>query len=246
MPESQLLFISPDEIQALVRRMELLPQLYRRQQEEQVTCIVPVPVEWLDKARADFLKGRDLDDYLKKQGWSKEDLDLNLSRPEALRMYADARWGPSLEDTFLASKGSHDQVIYSILRVQEPGLARELWIRLEEQEATFAELASTFGEGPESAKKGLIGPIPVGNVIPASLIALIRSLRPGEVHPPLQVSDGKTDWNLLVRLESLTPARFDASMREYLLQRHLDKFFDERVKQLLAGEDVEEIYYDTN
>ena len=35
-----------------------------------------------------------------------------------------------------------------MLRVKDYALARELWIRLEEDETTFAEAARQFGEGP--------------------------------------------------------------------------------------------------
>ena len=42
-------------------------------------------------------------------------------------------------------------------------LARELWIRLEECEITFAEAASTFSEGPEAHRKGVMGPMEIGS-----------------------------------------------------------------------------------
>ena len=60
---------------------------------------------------------------------------------------------PGLEERFLVSKGSRDQVIYSLLRVKDYALARELWIRLEEDETTFAEAAREFGEGPEADRR---------------------------------------------------------------------------------------------
>ena len=54
-------------------------------------------------------------------------------------------------------------MIYSLLRVKDYGLARELWIRLEEDETTFAEAAREFGEGPEADRQGVVGPIPIGS-----------------------------------------------------------------------------------
>ena len=199
----------------------------------------------MDEKREKFLKGKELTQVLKERCWTESDLDLHLARPEALLRFAESKWGPSLEETYLASKGKHDQVIYSSLRVADIYLARELWIRLEEGEATFAELASTFGEGPEAAKKGLIGPIDMGNVSPPPLQALLRTLQPGEIHPPLQVTDGiKKDWTLLIRLENIKPAPFDAQMRQRLLTKLLDDFFIDRVERLMKGESLEEIHYD--
>jgi parvulin-like peptidyl-prolyl isomerase len=141
---------------------------------------------------------------------------------------------------FLASQGGHDQLVYSLLRVRDVGLARELWIRLEEGEASFAELAASYGEGPEAARKGVIGPIAIGNIAPPELAQLLRSLQPGEVHPPRQLGE----WLVLLRLEQLNPARFDAPMREFLLNQQLEAFLQARVEQLLKGEHPEDLHYD--
>ena len=84
-------------------------------------------------------------------------------------------FGPGLEDRFLGFKGGRDQVIYSLLRVRDAGLARELWIRLEEGEITFAEAASTFSEGPEAHRKGVMGPMEIGTLQPQTLQDLLRA-----------------------------------------------------------------------
>jgi len=229
-----------EAIQALVGRMELWPQLLRRQQEEQIAALVPIESSWLQERQQDFLAGEPLEDVLQRRRWNEQDLHLHLLLPEALRRFSEQRFGPGLEELFLASQGGHDQIIYSLLRVRDTGVARELWIRLEEGEASFAELASSYGEGPEAARKGVIGPIPIGNITPPELATLLRSLQPGEVHPPRQLGD----WLVLVRLEQLTPARFDGSMREFLLTQQLDAFLQSRVEQLLRGDPPDELHYD--
>ena len=159
-----------------------------------------------------------------------------------MRGFAEQQVGPGLEEAFLAAQGGHDQIIYSLLRVRDAGLARELWIRLEEGEATFAELASTYGEGPEAARKGVIGPAPMGTINPPELAQLLRTLQSGEVHPPRQLGE----WLVLLRLEQLTPARFDTAMREFLLNQQLDAFLNARVQLLLRGEQPDDLHYDSN
>ena len=133
----QALF-SESEIVALVRRMELLPQLVRRQQEELILDQVPITTEWLEGEREAFLAGQSLSKALESRGWTEHDLDFHLRRPEALRRFARQRFGPGLEETFLAARGGKDQVIYSLLRVRDAGLVVNL-IRLEERETTFAK-----------------------------------------------------------------------------------------------------------
>jgi parvulin-like peptidyl-prolyl isomerase len=228
------------QLHDLVRRMELLPQLLRRQIEEEICDLVPLPPDWLEQQQAAMLGDQSLEQVLTARQWSPTDLDLHLRRPEALRRFAEQRFGPGLEERFLADQGSRDRVIYSFIRVRDAALARELWIRLEEGETTFAEAASVYSEGPEKDHKGLIGPLPMAMVHPPQLAAALRSLRPGQLTPPQTLGD----WQVLLRLEQLMPARFDAAMRERLLSEQLDAFLQARVQQLLAGEQPEALHYD--
>ena len=129
--------LSDADLLSLVRRMELEPKLLRRHLEEQIIELVPLEEALLEKSRTDCLNGRSEEEFLQEKGWSSADLDLHLRRPEALRRFAHQRFAPGLEERFLASNGSRDLVIYSLLRVRDYALARELWIRIEENETTL-------------------------------------------------------------------------------------------------------------
>ena len=237
----QVLF-TDSEIAALVRRMELFPQLVRQQQEELIIAQVPLSSEWLEEKTQSFLADQSLDEVLEARGWSEHDLDVHLRRPEALRRFARQRFGPGTEDNFLATRGGRDQVIYSLLRVRDAGLARELWIRLEEGETTFAEAAHQHGLGEEAHRKGVIGPMPIGLLQPEVLQEILRSLRPGQLSAPRQLGE----WHVLMRLEQLKPARFDEAMREQMEQEALNSYLEERVNRVLKNEAdrLEPIHYD--
>ncbi len=232
--------LAPGLTHDLVRRMELLPQLLRRQEEEAITDLVNLPADWLHERCSAFLGNQDLDSVLAARQWSRQDLDLHLARPEALRRFALQRFGPGLEELFLSAGGGHDQIVYSLLRVRDAAVAQELWIRLEEGETTFAEAASAYSEGPEAARKGVIGPIAMGQLQPPQLADLLRSLQPGALHPPSQLGE----WFVLLRLEQLTPARFDETMQEFLLNQELNRFLEDRVQRRLAEETLEALHYD--
>ncbi|MCB4406940.1 hypothetical protein FZZ85_04055 [Synechococcus sp. MU1642] len=234
--------LSDADVLSLVRRMEMEPKLLRRHLEEQIVALVPLEESWLQETRCDFLNGRTEEDYLQENGWTSNDLELHLRRPEALRRFAHQRFAPGLEERFLASKGSRDLVIYSLLRVKDYALARELWIRLEEDETTFAEAARAFGEGPEADRQGVIGPIPIGALQPALLQDILRGLKAGELSPPI----GLGEWQILLRLEKLTPTRLDDQVREQMIQESLDQFLDERVMKIRAGEgdSLDPFHYD--
>ena len=151
--------LSDDETLDLVRRLELKPALIRRQLEEQIVRLVDLSPEFIEQALSDFCGDKEKNILLSDKGWTEDDLKMHVLRPESLRLFAAQRFGPGLEDRFLGFKGGRDQVIYSLLRVRDGGLARELWIRLEEGEITFAEAASSFSEGPEAQRKGVMGPL---------------------------------------------------------------------------------------
>ena len=220
--------------------MELWPQILRRQQEEAIVSIVPLSSQWLADERQRLLQDSTLDDFLKSRNWSESDFTIHISRPECLRRYAQQHFGPGLEELFLSSQGGHDQVIYSMLRVKDKYLAQELWIRLEENESSFAELAASYGEGSESARKGILGPLPIGSIHPTELASLLRSLQPGEIHPPVDFGN----CFVLIRLEQLTTAKFDSKMKNFLLNQKLDQFLDDRVQKLLANQPLEPFSYD--
>ena len=173
--------------------MDLGPKLVRRHLEEQITALVPLEDSWLEESRSRFLDGRSLEECLQRK----------VGRMPILNfIYVDLKHCgdllinvlPGLEERFLASKGSRDLVIYSLLRVKDYALARELWIRLEEDETTFAEAAREFGEGPEADRHGVIGPIPIGALQPTVLQDIIRGLKAGELSRRLWVLESGSSF----------------------------------------------------
>ena len=225
-----------------MRRLELQPTLLKRLEEEEITRLVDLPRECFEDRLAAMLDGVSRDDFLQSRGWTEEDLWLNVCRPEALRRFAEQHFGPGLEEQFLSSRGAHDKIIYSMLRVRNSALARELWIRIEENETTFAEAAQRFGEGPEASRNGLVGPMAIGKLAPPQLVKVLRRLQPGRVSPPHSMGD----WTVLLRLEQLTPAKFDAKMRKLMLTSSLDELLDERVSMRLNGQFPDPLNYHTD
>ena len=129
--------LSDEQQLALIRRMELQRKLIQRWLEEEIAALVPIDQDWLDGQRANFLQQQSLEDALGQRQWTPPDLELHLWRPEALRRFAEQRFGPGVEEEFLKEGSNADQVIYSMIRLRDPALAREVWLRIEEQETSF-------------------------------------------------------------------------------------------------------------
>ena len=237
--------IEPTAIEGLIRRAEQVEPLLKRCVEEQVTACVGLDADAMEALEQQFLEQNKLADeeareaWLAQRGWTREDLLLHLSRPEALKRFAEQRFGPGLEEHFLQRKGSLDTVLYSLLRVRDPGLARELWIQISEGEVRFEDAAAQHSDGPEARSRGLLGPMPLGQLQP-ELAERLRHLQQGDLRPPERIGP----WWLLLRLEQLNPARLDEAMRQRLLQEQLDTWLNARVDSLLAGEQPEELHYD--
>ena len=232
-------------LEQLLLRTELVKPLLRRSLEEEITLLVDLPADQLQTLQQDFLKAQGLDQeealtsWLEQRHWSQADLSLHLARPLALNSFAEQRFGPGVEDTFLQRKNDLDTVVYSLLRVGDPGLARELWIQLGEGEISFAEAASRHSDGPEATTKGVIGPLPLGQLQP-ELAERLRSMRQGDLRPPEPMGP----WWVLLRLEQLTPARLDAAMRDRLLQEQLQTWLEGRVTAVIQGEHTDPLHYD--
>ncbi len=232
--------LSCERTSELVLRLKLMPQLLLRQEQEKIIDLVKIDLSTLSQQRDQILAGTELIDFLKQNNWQQQDFDYHLARDESLRKFAKQRFGSGLEELFLASKELRDSVVYSLIRVRDPGLARELWIRLEESEMTFNEAASAYGEGPEAIHNGIMGPMPIGSLQPALLGEMLRNLRPGQLMPPHILGE----WHLLLRLEQLTPARFDQQMINQLLDEQLNNFLQQRVQSIINGLELEPLVYD--
>ena len=228
-------FVSGEELRSLIIRSQSTHDLLRRQIEEQITHIVfpdllPSVDLWhkfvesmgfndVDIPLSERSSSTHLQQWLSLRDWSFDDLDMHILRPQALSLFKEQRYGPGLEELFLARKNDLDTVIYSLLRVKDSGLARELWISLSEGEVSFAELAERFSEGPESSTKGVIGPLPMGS-IENVLSDRLRSLRKGQLRPP----EALGGWHVLLRLETLSPARLDKATRNKLLDEQFESW----------------------
>jgi hypothetical protein len=151
-------------------------------------------------------------------------------REAAARELRIARWkenefGPHVEGYFERQKSRLEKVVYSLLRVREAGVARELWLRIHEGEATFSGLAAAHGGGTEKLTGGIIGPVPLGSMH-AALATHLMSAREGELLKPIKIGE----WHLVARLEKRLPAVLDGQVRAAILDELAAKRMEEHVR----------------
>lgn len=161
-----------------------------------------------------------------------EELEEQVLQPRRLQRYIAQHHLPKAEARFLQRKNQLDRVVYSLLRLGDAGLARELYLQINESEADFSELAAHYAEGPERSTRGIVGPVPLMQAHPV-LAERLRAATPGVLMEPFRIER----WWLVVRLESYTPASLDEAttqqMARELFEEAVEELVDRRVSQLI-------------
>ena len=156
-------------------------------------------------------------------------LEAQMRQPLQLQLLCQRDFSAKAEARFLQRKNQLDRVVYSLLRLSDGGLARELYLRIDDGDANFADLAARYAEGPEQATRGIVGPVPLTQAHPV-LVDRLRTAPPGVVLEPFQIES----WWLVVRLERLTPATFDEATAALMAQELFEQWISEQVERQLA------------
>jgi len=226
--------IDPCLWRQLARHQLLLP-LLRQEVISRAVAQVQLPAEQQQQALQEWAarKGirspEQLAAVCQSEALSEEDAHAQALLPLRIVHHCREHFLHRAEQRFLARKHQLDQVVYSLLRVESGALAQELYLRIAEGEADFAELAAQYAKGPEQTTRGVVGPAPILQAHPA-LAERLRTSRPGQLSPPLQIEQ----WWLVVRLEVMRPATFDEAMQERMGRELFEEWVEEQVGEMLA------------
>ena len=152
-----------------------------------------------------------------------------LERVIRRQEYMRDRFAPKAEARFLERKNELDQVVYSLLRLADSFLARELYLQIESEESNFADLAKRYAEGPERNTNGIVGPVSLTQAHPL-LVEKLRVAQPGVLLEPFRVAD----WWLVVRLERYSPATFTPEVSDRMCREMFDAWIEEETANTLS------------
>lgn len=159
-------------------------------------------------------------------GLSAAEFEQLATRSLRIEKFQQQSWAHQIESYFLQRKHDLDQVVYSLLRTQDQDIAQELYFRISEGEAPFAELALQYSQGIEKQTGGLLGPVELGT-LHQNLAELLYTSRIGHVQP-----SKLGEWCMIIRLEKRIPAQLDESMRQRLLQEKFEAWLEQQIQQL--------------
>ena len=199
-----------------------------------VASHINVAEDQLQEARLGLLQQRGYDaieqwaELLEELGSSEDDVLERLRDAVRRRVLMRERFAPKAEARFLERKNELDQVVYSLLRLADNFLARELYLQIESGESNFADLAKRYAEGPERNTNGIVGPVSLTQAHPV-LVEKLRVAQPGVLLEPFRISD----WWLVVRLERYSPATFTPEVSDRMCREMFDAWIEEQTATTL-------------
>jgi parvulin-like peptidyl-prolyl isomerase len=225
--------MSGEEVIALLQQHWMLPQLQRELiLDEELAAVVCSQEEVFGAYKAFYQKYQitsdaDREAWLERNKCTLAQFEHSVLKTIKLDRFKQSAFGNKVDSYFLQRKSQLDRAVYSLLRVKDAHLAQELFFRIQDQEATFAELVKQYSGGQEAEIGGLVGPHELS--VPHPMLAQrLLSLQPGQLAPPLKIAD----WFVVVRLEKYLPAQLDKSMRGRLIDELYEQWLQERLSQL--------------
>ena len=228
--------MSGEEVIGLLQRHWLLPQLQKELIIDAALATVECSPEEIFSAYKAFYHQYQITSDEGRSAWLEhnhcdlvqfEDLILRTIK---LDRFKQLTFDSHVGSYFLQRKSQLDRVIYSILQVNNFHLAQELFFRIQDGEATFAELAPQYSGGQETQTGGLIGPqeLSMPHPILAQKLLLLRS---GQLADPIQIAD----CFVVMRLEQYLPAQLDSAMRQRLTDELYEQWLQAQLKKLIIA-----------
>lgn len=225
--------IAPEGMLTLLNSYQLTPQLLKGYIVDQAIAEITCSNEEFKAAQTQLCQRYQLatpdalEKWYEQQGMTEEDFVSMLTRAVRVEKFKQETWGAKVESYFLSRKSSLDQVIYSLIRTRDLGLAQELYFRIKEGEQPFSELARQYSEGIEASTGGVLGPVRVDQPHPA-VSRLLAVSQPGQLWPPRPLAE----WFIIVRLEKFIPAQLDEAMRRRLIDEMFETWVREQMQQM--------------
>jgi parvulin-like peptidyl-prolyl isomerase len=220
------------ELLELLAQYRMIKPLLRQMVIAELADQVPTPDEAGGQALAAFMREQGIETeeqlttFLRLNLLQRHELECQLLQPMRLQHVVAEQFLPKAEARFLQRKTKLDRVVYSLLRLEDAGLARELYLRINEGESDFAELAARYAEGPERTTRGVVGPVPLMQAHPV-LAERLRTGTPGVLMEPFRIEK----WWLVVRLESYSPATLDDETAQQMARELFEDCVEEAVQQ---------------
>lgn len=180
------------------------------------------------RARHELHTEETMQQWCRQHGLTEEDLLSEAIHEHRAAEFRDQLLKTSRESLFLRYKDKLDRVLYSLIRVEDPGLIQELYYSIEAGEIRFGDAAERYSCGPESKTQGIIGPVDLTTPHP-EIASRLRVASPGLISEPFVASD----WHSLIRLEYRFESVFDEATKDFLEEISFRTYLGQEMKDEL-------------
>lgn len=227
--------ISQEELVGLLRKYGLVSQLQRELIADAALESIECTPEEVFGGYKDFYQQHQINTDEDRARWLESN---NVTLPQfeylvlrtlKLDRFKRENFASKVDSYFLQRKSQLDRASYSVLGVKSFYLAQELFLQVQDGEATFPDLIRQYSEGKEDENNGLIGPHELSIPHPI-LAAQLRLLAPAKLAAPIQIAN----WFILLKLEQYFPAKLDEKMRSRLVDELYNSWIQMKFNELVS------------
>lgn len=195
----------------------MLRPLVERLLVDDATSEIELSQQQINQAMSGFLQQQkikdqnELNEHCRLNGIQEAELLTQVCLPLKISILSLREFEAKAEAHFLKRKESLDQVRYSLIRVDDAGMAHELYLQIEAGEADFDQLAEQYSQGPEKKSKGQIGWSSLNRAHPL-LSNRLRTATEGIPLEPFQIEN----WWVVARLDGRQSSQFNDAMQQQM------------------------------
>ncbi|MGL5832619.1 MAG: peptidylprolyl isomerase [Waterburya sp.] len=224
-----------EDLVPLLAQYQLLPKLAQEIITDKAIANIKCSEEENTSIFNQFCQQNQLDSeeqiqgWLDKQGMNREQLQNLITKKLRIDKYKQETWNDQVDAHFIKRKSQLDRVVYSLIRVEKPEVAQELFFRVKDDQNAFSALAMEYSQGTEAQTGGLIGPVEINAPHP-KIAQILTTCQPGQLVPPTRVGE----WIVIVRLENYISAKLDQPMRQRMLDELFNRWLSDSIQQKVS------------
>ncbi|WP_373541346.1 peptidylprolyl isomerase [Chamaesiphon sp.] len=229
--------ISGEEVVGLLQKYGIISQLQRELIVDNVIKSIELTAEEVLGGYKAFYQQHQINsdedraDWLECNHVTLPQFEHFVLRTLKLDRFKRETFASKVDSYFLERKNQLDRASYTVLGVKSFHLAQELFLQVQDGEADLSDLIKQYSGGEADETNGLRGPHELS--IPHPILATqLRSLKPGQLAPPLQIAK----WFIVVRLEKYFPVQLDEKTR----MRLIDELYESMIHRQLH-QSIEEL-----
>ncbi|WP_310425462.1 peptidylprolyl isomerase [Chamaesiphon sp. VAR_48_metabat_135_sub] len=217
---------------------DLLPQLLREMIIDEILADWDVEIDGkIPYNREEFTEGCDrLGRLAGYQGLNQLQLYKIVDRHLRLQKFKHTRWSSRVYSHYLQRKSSFDRVKFSLIQVDDRGLAEELYFRVQRGEQSFSDLAFRYSQGDSAKDGGRVTAIDIDRTHP-EIVPYLRSLKEGEISAIFTLNNLHT----FVRSEGSILAELDDSLNQILIDELFEKWVQQKIAERLGLFEIEDV-----